>query len=221
MVAEYIETKSVVSPYEDLNLNCETNYDINMHIGNEFNVYVGADAPFSVNANSVTVGYAGSTVNFVVSYTSQFFDTIEMIKTVTTYNNITTKGIGFSTVYGATLQKAETGADSSVLSYTPPSTAGTYKLHVAISCSAATSATLGWTATWTDSNSYAQAPTNLAISTSGVAAHSLTVTAAANGAYYGVAIIDIDNSGTAIVIKTTFSGTSIAYNISAIIEQVA
>ena len=119
-----------------------------------------------------------------------------------------------------TLQKAETGADSSVLSFTPLTTAGTYKIRIVISCSAASTATLGWTATWKDSNSHAQAPTNLSLFTSGTAAPALTVTAAANAAYYGEAQIDIDTSGTAITIKTTFSGTSIAYKASAWIERV-
>jgi hypothetical protein len=89
-----------------------------------------------------------------------------------------------------------------------------------MSVSAASSATLGWTATWTDSNGHAQAPTNLSLFTSGTAAPALTVTAAANGAYYGEVIADINNAGTAIVVKLTFSGTSFTAKVTATIEQI-
>src|SRR6185437_146525 len=80
---------------------------------------------------------------------------------ITRYANISTAGQGLSTIYGSTLQKSETGADTNVLTYTPPSVAGRYRVTVSISVSAATAATLGWTLAWTDSNSHAQTPANL------------------------------------------------------------
>lgn len=140
---------------------------------------------------------------------------------ITVYYGRLALGLGVSPIYAATKQKAETGADASLLSYTPPATPGSYEMAFSADVSAATSATgFGWTATWKDSNGHAQAPTNIAIATLGVAAHSLTVTAAANGHYSGGVEFDIDNSATAIVVKTTFGGTSIAYLASAWIKQV-
>jgi len=138
---------------------------------------------------------------------------------ITRYGTIATAGIGLVPVYGSTSQKSETGADTNVLTYTPPAVAGTYRIRVAISVSAANTATLGFTATWKDSNGHAQAPTNLALTKGGTAAPALTFSAAANDVYYADFQIEVDNSATAIVIKTTFSGTSIAYKISATIEQ--
>jgi len=41
------------------------------------------------------------------------------------------------------------------------------------------------------------------------------VVAVANTHYYASLMLDCDNSGTNIVIKTTFSGTSIAYKVTA------
>lgn len=151
--------------------------------------------------------------------TSKF--TIKNSGVVTKYNTEVTAGVGHSYLRGVTSQKSETGADASLLSVTPASAAGVYRIAVVLSVSAASAATLGWTATWTDGNGHAQAPTNLALSTAGSATIATTVSAAANGTYYGEWYVDINNAGTAIVIKTTFSGTSIAYLASATVERIA
>jgi hypothetical protein len=145
--------------------------------------------------------------------TSQF--AINNVGTVTKDNGETTAGVG------STSQKSETGADANVLTVTPAAAAGSYRLRVVISVSAANAATIGWTATWTDSNGNAQTPTNLALKQSGVAAPALTFTTSAAGNYNASEDIDINNAGTNIVIKTTFSGTSVAYKITATIERVA
>ena len=140
---------------------------------------------------------------------------------ITKYNGESTVAPGIAYLRGVTSQRAETGADSNVLTVTPASAAGVYRIAIVLSVSAASSATLGWTATWTDSNGHAQAPTNLALSTAGSATLNTTVTAAANNTYYGEWYIDVNNAGTNIVIKTTFSGTSIAYKASATVERIA
>jgi len=116
---------------------------------------------------------------------------------------------------GATLQKNETGADANILTVAPPKVAGHFRVDLSIDVSADNTGTLGWTATWTDSNSHAQTPTNLALTIAGTAAPVLTVVAVANTHYYASLMLDCDNSGTNIVIKTTFSGTSIAYKVTA------
>jgi len=139
---------------------------------------------------------------------------------ITKYNNETTAGPGVSYIRGVTSQKNETGADANVLTVTPPAAVGSYRLRVVLSVSAATSATIGWTATWTDSNGTAQTPTNLSLFQSGVAAPALTFTTSAAGNYYGEAQIDTNNGGANIVIKTTFTGTSVAYKITATIERI-
>lgn len=133
---------------------------------------------------------------------------------------ITTAGEGVQFVVGATAAKAETGADANVLTVTPPAAAGTYEVCVALDVSAASTATLGWTMTWKNSKGNANAPTNMSLFQMGVAAPALTFSAAANNSYYACVPISIDNSATAIVVKTTFSGTSIAYNATATITRI-
>lgn len=119
-----------------------------------------------------------------------------------------------------TSQKAETTADTSVLSCTPLVAAGSYRVRFVMSVSAANTATLGWTATWHDSNSNAQAPTNLSLFQMGTAAPALTFATSAAGNYYGYLDLDVDNSGTPIVIKLTFTGTSFAAKVSATVERI-
>ncbi|MBV9179888.1 MAG: hypothetical protein JO356_01135 [Acidobacteria bacterium] len=143
------------------------------------------------------------------------------VNLLTKYNGVTTAGLGVVGIYGATSQKSESAADSNVLTFTPPyASTGTYRIHFVLSVSAANTATLGWTATWKDSNGNAQAPANLSLVQSGTAAPALTFTTSAAGNYYGTALVDIDTSQTAIVVKLTFSGTSFSAKASATVEQV-
>lgn len=122
-------------------------------------------------------------------------------------------------VGGTVLQKAETGADTNVLTFTPAATSGLYEVFFGLSLSAANTATIGWTATYKDSNSNAQTPTNVSLFQLGTAAPALTFTTSAAGDYYGFLIIDVDNSSTNIVIKLTFSGTSFSGKVSAAISR--
>jgi hypothetical protein len=135
------------------------------------------------------------------------------------YNSITTAGNGISSIYGATSQKAEAAADASVLTFTPPAIVGSYRLRFVLSISAAASAVVGWTATWTDSNGSARAPANLSLFLEGTAAPALTFTTSSVGNYYGDATIDINNSATAIVIKFTLASGTITAKASATIER--
>jgi hypothetical protein len=123
-------------------------------------------------------------------------------------------------IFQVTSQKAETAADTNVLTVTPPAQAGAYKVCLTLSLSAANAATLGWTATWTDANGNAQSPTNLALSQTGAAAPALTFVTSSPGNYAACQPIDVDASGTNIVVKLTFSGTSFAGKATSWIERV-
>jgi hypothetical protein len=145
---------------------------------------------------------------------------VKVYQKVYDYNGTATAGNGLSAILGATSQKAETAADTNVLTFTPPAAAGMYRVDFTLSLSAANTATLGWTATWKDSNGNAQTPTNLALTQVGTAAPALTFTTSAAGNYHGELILDVDNSATAVVVKLTFSGTSFAGKASATIERI-
>lgn len=138
---------------------------------------------------------------------------------VSTSNGGAGNGFGVPLFVTCTSQRSEVAADTNVLTYTPAASAGTYRIEFAMSVSAANTATLGWSAAWTDSNGHAQAPTNLSLLKAGTAAPALTFSAAANDTYYASAIVDIDNSSTSIIVKLTFSGTSFTAKVTATIER--
>lgn len=122
-------------------------------------------------------------------------------------------------IVAKTLQKAEAAADAALLTFTPPAAAGTYRLRFTLSISAAASAVVGWTATWTDSNGSARTPTNLSLFLEGTAAPALTITTSSVGNYYGDATIDINNAAANIVIKFTLASGTITAKSSATIER--
>lgn len=138
---------------------------------------------------------------------------------VSAYNGRTLQGAGLVSNVCATSQKVESALDTNILSCIMPLVGGRWRLAFTMDVSAQSAATLGWTATWTDANGHAQAPTNLSLFTAGTAAPALTVTAVTNGHYYGYVDIDVDNSGTTVIVKLTFTGTSFTAKVSATAEQ--
>lgn len=173
-----------------------------------FGICIDADGSVGFTQNSTTQAFRVSTSGIIESYNNQ--------GSVGTTN---TAGQGVAWIPCATSQKSETGADASVLNCPIVAQAGTYRIHITVSASAASAATLGWTATWTDSNGNAQAPTNLSLFQVSTASPALTFTFNVATNYYGFVDIDVNNAGTPIVVKTTFSGTSIAYKVSATVER--
>jgi hypothetical protein len=130
------------------------------------------------------------------------------------------KCTALSNSQAATVQKSESAADANVLTFSPPSQTGSYRIHFVLDVSAASGATLGWTATWKDANGTAQAPANLPFCAvlTGLCAATSGVTSVA-GNFGGWFDIDTDNSGTNIVVQLTFSGTSFTAKATATIER--
>lgn len=167
------------------------------------------------SANGSNLFAFGPTGNFSI-----FSGNLGLVGKIGSYENVSTAGIGISTVYQTTFQKSENAADANVLTYTPPSVAGSYKLFIVMSVSAATAGILGWTATWHDANGGARAPTNLPIMQASTGLSAATFTLAAADVLSGVFPIDIDNSANNIVIKLTLASGSFTALVSAWIEQV-
>lgn len=169
------------------------------------------------NPNGITIapsGVASNTVTFGVNQIS-----IVSGSGIPISNTASVTVPSVAPVLCSTSQKAETSADPSVLSCAIPAQAGSYRLRFVLSLASASSATLGWTATWADSAGNVQTPTNLSLFQSGSEARALTFTTSAAGNYYGEAQIDVNNAGITIVIKLTFSGTSLAGKVSATVER--
>lgn len=188
---------------------------------------VGGAAPVSNTIGGTSgwaIGASGSTVAFVNSTSLELNANKNLImdagSKLTQYSGIATAGNGIPVVFGATAQKTETGADANVLTFSPPAVPGTYKIVFVLSLSAANTATLGWTATWKDSNGNAQSPANLALTNVGSTTALTFTTSVSPNLYHAETIVDVDGSGTNIVVKLTFSGTSFTGKTSAAIERI-
>lgn len=160
---------------------------------------------------------AGTTIGAASLSTTGF---ISIGSTITSYNGETTAGNGVASVVAATSQKSESALDNNVLTFTPPALAGTYRVSFVLSVSAASSAVLGWTGTWTDSNGNAQTPTNFNLFQVGTASGALTFTTSAAGNYYGHVVIDVNSSATPVVIKFTLASGTITAKASATVERI-
>jgi hypothetical protein len=119
-----------------------------------------------------------------------------------------------------TVTQANTFPDT-ILTCGIPAQAGSYRMRFTASISAASNATLGWTATWTDANGTAFAPTNLAVFNAGGGTPGTTQGPFnGTGDIYGAMDVDVNNSGGSISVKLTFSGTSFTAKASATVERI-
>jgi hypothetical protein len=190
---------------------------INLPSGTVYSI--NADTAISrVSAGVLAVGTgaaanAGGTINAT---------TLSLLGKISLYGGIATAGQGTAPIYASASQTSQT-ASANIVSLTPAAAAGSYRIRIVISVGTASSAVLGWTATWTDSQGNAQSPTNLPIFQSNVggtaATPALTFTTSSAGNYFGQADIDINNAATAIVVKFTLASGTVAAKVSASIEE--
>lgn len=135
------------------------------------------------------------------------------------YNNIATKGIGTVPIYNATSQKTETTtADPNIVTYTPPASAGTYRISYVASVASASSGVISFTVSYTDSQGTAKSNLAMPLFQQGTAAPNTTFTTSAAGEYSGDFLIDVNNAQAKIIVKWVGGGTS-SEKVSSTIEQ--
>lgn len=179
-----------------------------------FNSFTGSVFDDSGTANTDLFNFTSATANYSLN------------SIVLENNAFSSKGNTYRYNPCVSFQKPETGAaDSNVLSclpnLVPGTTTGTnavYRISISIAVGSATSGVIGWTATWTDANGNAQAPTELELFQDGTAAPALTFTTSSAGGYHSSVIIDVNNANANIVIKWIGGGTTAA-RMSATIER--
>jgi len=137
----------------------------------------------------------------------------------TTYNNIATAGIGLVPVYGETAPSATKTANFTALSYTPPATAGRYRVGATITTTSSTNTgTLQVTVDYMDSQGATVTAAVLPL-VDAAAGIGTTRTSAATKEFYALPkTITVNNAQTTIVIKVVITGT-VSYTVSPYIEQ--
>lgn len=110
---------------------------------------------------------------------------------------------GIPSIVASTFEKAETGSDANVLTYTSGASDEFLVVHVAADVSAITGTSVVVTVTWKDSNN-------------ATATSTLTLTSVTDGTIH----IPINvHTATNVVVSTVFVGVSTAYNISAFLTR--
>jgi len=150
----------------------------------------------------------------------QTFTSISMSGKATTYNGISTAGTGVPIVVATYASGSVTSSQSNVINYTPPASAGDYRVSAQVSTTSGTN-TGTTTVTITHKSSAGVAITQLPPFTQSNSATLLTAATAASKTF---SMIDyrfsIDNSQTAITVSFTIAGTVAAY-LAATLEQLA
>ena len=167
-------------------------------------IYLGNDTPNAVDFNG-----SKAVVN-----TAGIF---------TRYNNVATAGLGVPAIYASYTSASLTAAVTNAVNYTPPATAGTYRLSIIVDVSTAT--THSFTANLAYKNAAGTAITescDFILQTLATGTVTKDV-AAANGVkrYVANEVFAIDNSATAITLSTVGTFTTVTYRMAAILEQLA
>lgn len=143
-------------------------------------------------------------------------------KMMTVYNNIFTAGIGIPPIYAAGAQTLYTNAAPTTLTYTPPSTAGVYRLSGGLNI--LTGGTLTFKVKVTYKDPGGNAITDIPVFTQQNSATLLAggPTANTTGRFFFSMIFPIDNSATAITIADNVGTyTAGTYYWTPILEQLA
>lgn len=147
---------------------------------------------------------------------------VNFIKPISSFNNIFTAGLGVPAIYAAYSQTGKTAAVTNAINYTPPATAGTYRLSFSVDVTTATTDNFTVVATWKDASGNAISQNLGGSDKNGTALTAGAITnAIGRGVYYGSALFSIDNSATAITLSTAGTFTTVTYNLAATLEQLA
>lgn len=151
-----------------------------------------------------------------VGSTSQFSVTTGGL--VGTYNNIATAGLGVPAIYSESISATKT-ANFTAATYTPPATAGRYRVGAVLTTTSATNTgTLQVTVDYKDSQGTTHTADVIPLANA-AGAIAASVTSAASVEFHAIPTeITINNAATAIVLKVVITGT-VSYTVAPVVEQ--
>jgi len=144
------------------------------------------------------------------------------LATFAKYNNIATAGLGLSAIYTAYASGSQNAALTAVGSYTPPATAGRYRVTANVYCTVGTTTTFSVKVNYKDLNGTSHADILPLVSAAAPGVFLLNGLVIAAGTYYAMPIeIDINNSQTPITFSTVGTFTAVTYFLNATLEQLS
>lgn len=137
----------------------------------------------------------------------------------TTYNNVATAGLGMPALYAQPAISATKTGNFTVLTYTPPATAGVYRVGAAITTTSSTNTgTLQCTLDYTDSQGTAHTADVIPIE-GAAGTYGTTATAAASKEFHCAPTeFTVNNAAAAVTLKVVIVG-AVSYTVTGTIEQ--
>lgn len=159
----------------------------------------------SLNSNQIQIGdtsRGADIFNVMFYFGSTNKTTLSTAGILSKYGNITTAGLGAPAIYKAGAQTLYTNAAPTSLSYTPPATAGRYRLSASLNILTGGTLTFKVKITYTDAGGNARTPIPVFVADNST---SLVAGGPAANSTGRLSMVpwefDIDNSGTAITIQ--------------------
>jgi hypothetical protein len=137
---------------------------------------------------------------------------------LTTYNNVTTAGIGTVPVYASGSSTAQTAAVASVATFTPTAD-GLFEISTNVNVTTSTTHSFAVQVTYTDEGNTARTLTVPMAQLAGTTVAAITNVTGA-GPYEGVKLAIRAKASTAITILTSGTFTSVTYNVFGAISQI-
>lgn len=206
-----------------LNLSSFTLGTANGGTGRSINYTIG-DILYASSATLVGVITAVATGSLLVSggtgANPVYSSSPTLTGKFTKYNNITTAGWGFSTIYAAGRVTAQAAAAASVSTYTVGAADGSFEISANILVTASVTHSFTVTCAYTDEGNTARTVTLNFSQLTGTFVTAITNVTGA-GPYEGVPLHIRCKASTSITIATTGTFTSVTYNAEGIIKQTA
>jgi hypothetical protein len=171
-------------------------------------------------ANVLTENVAsGGAINLRINGTNE----ISIIQNkVSNLFGIAAAGLGIPGIYASYSTITNIAAVTNAINYTPPASAGRYRISWVVNVQSNTTDSFSVTATWKDAGGTARTQALGGFAPNGSSlATGLITNVIGVGVYYGSAFINIDNSATAITVSTVGTFTTVSYDFSATLEQLA
>lgn len=141
---------------------------------------------------------------------------------VNVFAGVNTAGLGVPAIYTAYPSGSQNAALTAVGSYTPPATAGRYRVTANVYCTVGTTTTFSVKVNYKDLNGTAHADILPLVSAAAPGVFLTNGLVIAAGTYYAMPIeIDIDNSQTPITFSTVGTFTTVTYFLNTTLEQLS
>lgn len=175
----------------------------------------------TLGTTGTSIGMGGGNINAGgIVQANTFIANGSSAGAINNFKNVATTGFGVPIIYGQGRSTAQIAAVASVAAYTNAATDGTFVVYGNVNVTAATTASITMTCTYTDETNTSRTAT-FSFVQNGVAVPIQTITNVTGvGAYAGMPLTIRSKASTSITLATTGTFTSVTYNVGGSIQQI-